>query len=451
MWKSNQLNQGDLYFTKERSWWTSALAGLLVLLILLFVGCENVLDRIIPERNGNNDAQIISLGTESTMSSLELAQSLVLAVKPYNTEAVYNSIPRLQIEGVDKTDFHQYIQALQHGLSGAITGIQPIVGQDKRAIIALLEAGNPRIVELAQASDFYLLTYGRDTSRSGGFVVAIQKRENGQAYLDPLWVKSIVSINNYMLLYFEAIESRNFASLDSLLRAGIKPRNELEEAALNARCQATLDFYHHKVRAQREQYDLLAIYPDYAQVEQYATTKDQKQKISRLVSFHEVNNQMVINDPVSVTLDNLDLTVKTEDGILFALDASRNNIMVTSVIFDRLLGTPLSHNNNTCYRTSAGKDVFTIEYPGIIISASGSCTDEHQRWSGKLTRAEIFYSNYELGSGLKPGMNINELYVHYPFARENNYLIQSQIDGKTYTLAIQVESDTISKLTITCE
>ncbi|MGI6090181.1 MAG: hypothetical protein ACOYEL_02155 [Saccharofermentanales bacterium] len=189
MWKSNQGNQRDLYFTKERSWWTSALAGLLVLLILLFVGCENVLEKIIPERNGNNDAQIISLGTESTMSSLELAQSLVLAVKPYNTEAVYNSIPRLQIEGVDKTDFHQYIQALQHGLSGAITGIQPIVGQDKRAIIALLEAGNPRILELAQASDFYLLTYGRDTSRSSGFVVAIQKRENGQAYL-VIWTRS---------------------------------------------------------------------------------------------------------------------------------------------------------------------------------------------------------------------------------------------------------------------
>ncbi|MDI9461731.1 MAG: hypothetical protein ACOX3P_02885 [Saccharofermentanales bacterium] len=448
MW---QFNQGDLYLTKRRSWWFSGLAGLLILLLLLFVGCDNILERIIPERAKNNDAQIISLGTESAMSSLELAQSLVLAVKPNNTEAVYNSIPRMQIEGVDKTDFHQYVQALHRGLSGTITGIQPLSGQDKRSIIALLEAGNPQVLALAKESDFYLLAYGHDTARSGGFVVAIQKRENGQAYLDPLWMKSIVSINNYMRLYFEAIESRNFASLDSLLRTGIKPRSELEEAALNARCQATLDFYHHMVRAQSDQYDLIAIYPGYAQVEQYAVTKAQHQKISRLVSFQEVNNKMVINDPVSVTLDRLDLTVKTEDGILFALDTGRNDIMVTSAIFDRLLGTPLAHDDNTCYRTSAGKNVFTIEYPGIIISAVGSCKDEHQTWSGRLTRAEIFYSNYELGSGLKPGLDINELYIRYPFARENNYLIQSQIEGKTYTLAVQVESGTISKLTITIE
>ena len=72
-----------------------------------------------------------------------------------------------------------------------------------------------------------------------------------------------------------------------------------------------------------------------------------------------------------------------------------------SEIFDRILALR-SHNDDSCFLTAEGQNIFTVEYPGIILTVLGECTDEHQKWSGVLTRAEISYSNFEMGSGLSP-------------------------------------------------
>ena len=160
---------------------------------------------------------------------------------------------------------------------------------------------------------------------------------------------------------------------------------------------------------------------------------------------------MQANDPVTETLDIEDLEVKANKETIIAFDEGAKALTVSSEIFDRILGTPLSHNDDSCFLTAEGQNIFTVEYPGIILTVLGECTDEHQKWSGILTRAEISYSNFEMGSGLSPGMHINELYLRYPFARENDYLLQKQLEDVTFTLAIQVETGYIAKLTLTSD
>mgnify|MGYP006887393240 CR=1 FL=1 len=448
---------------KKHRWWTSGLLIIIVIIILSIVGCDNVLAKLIPQEDSTPEGLTLSLVSERSMSSLELAHSLALAVRSNrSSEAVYSSIPRTQTDGLDQTSFFQFIQALKKGITSPITEIIAMDNDEKEVILTLLEGGNPAIYELAQRSDFYALHYENDSNDVGfdyendsndvGFVVAIQKDEDGVAYLDQDWTQGIISIDNYMMLYFEAINNNSFDALYALLESSVNPASEIEKEVLTARCQATLDYYHNEIRTQGDQLELQRIYPGYAEIEQYATlTSNLNQRIRRIIRFQERDNYLIATDPVTETLRVEDLSVIANGETLITLDEDLAALEVSSADFDKILGTPLSHGSDSCFRIAEGLDIFTVEYPGIIITVLGDCTDEHQNWSGVVTRAEISYSNFALGSGLSPGLHINELYLRYPFARENDYLLQRQIDDFTFTLAIQVEAGHIAKLTLTSD
>ncbi len=437
---------------RKRKWWTSVLVIIIAIIILSVVGCDNVLAKLIPQEASSPDGLTLSLVSERLMSSLELAHSLALAVSSdRSAESVYYSIPRMQTDGLDETAFYQYIQAVKRGIPGQITEITTLNSEKKEAILATLENGNTAIYELAQQSDFYALFY-ENNKNADGFIVAIQKDEDGTAYLDRDWAQGIISVDNNMMLYFEAIDNNSFDALYSLLSKGTNPASEIEEKVLTARCRATLDYYQDSIEAEKDNLALQSIYPGYAEVEQFASlTSNFGQKIRRVIRFLERSTYLLANDPVTETLDIEDLEVKANKETIITFDEGAKALTVSSEIFDRILGAPLSHNDDSCFLTAEGQNIFTVEYPGIILTVLGECTDEHQKWSGVLTRAEISYSNFEMGSGLSPGMHINELYLRYPFARENDYLLQKQLEDVTFTLAIQVETGYIAKLTLTSD
>ena len=134
-----------------------------------------------------------------------------------------------------------------------------------------------------------------------------------------------------------------------------------------------------------------------------------------------------------------------QDGIkLFRIGSEEQQ--TDSKKLEATLGMALQHNNKNC-RTVNGQANFNFRYRGITLSGQGTC-DEHEHWAGMIYSAGISYSDFALGSGLKVGMPVSELYLRYPFARESNYLIAGNIDGKNVSLAAQIEQGYITKLTI---
>ena len=449
---ANKTRDENVPLEGKHRWKTPVLVIIVVLIILSIVGCDNVLAKLIPQEDSSPDGLTLSLVSERSMSSLELAHSLALAVRSdRSAESVYFSIPKVQTDDLDDTAFFQFIQAIKRGISGQVTEIISINNEEKELILASLEGGNPSIYELAQQSDFYALV-DEDNSNNPGFIIAIQKDEDGSAYLDQDWILGIITLDNYMALYFEAIDDNNFNALHSLLAGGTNPASKIEEDVLIARCQTTLAYYQNSIEAEKDQIELKSIYPGYAEVEQFAAlTSNLNQRVRRTIRFKEQGNSLLAIDPVIETLSHQDLDVKVGGETIIAFDEDTEELRVSSETFDKILGTPLSHGNDTCFRTADGRNVFTVEYPGIILTVLGECTDGHQKWSGVLTRAEISYSNFEMGSGLSPGLHINELYLRYPFARENEYLLQRQFEEVTITLAVQVETGYITKLTLTSD
>lgn len=446
------ISSEKIQLDKMNRWWTSGILMFFVLLFLSIVGFNNILDKILPQKESLSDGLALSQINESSMSSLDLAHSLALAIRSdRNLEAVYQSISKSQAEDLDATYFYQYIQALKGGVFGPITNIVPLKESEKDKILDLLAAGKAESRKLAQNSDFYYLSYDKN-NRSSRFAIAIQKKESGQAYLDNAWIKDIIAMDNYIRLYFASINENNLSALHSLLKTAVLPANEIEEEVLSARCKTILDYYSQVFNIQREQYELNSLYPGFAEIGQYgALSSSPLQKISRTVRFQMQDNHLTINDPITETLLMEDLNLYHSGEKLLAFDDSSNEIRLSSKTFDRLLGSSLSHDDSSCYRTASGEDIFTVEYPGITLTARGSCENRHSNWRGSLIRAEISYSSFNLGSGINPGMHINEAYLRYPFARENNYLLKRQIEDTNFSLAIQVESGYIAKLTLTSD
>ena len=91
---------------------------------------------------------------------------------------------------------------------------------------------------------------------------------------------------------------------------------------------------------------------------------------------------------------------------------------------------------------------FRVIWPGLVVEAEGECDIDALSFHGSVHQLSVSYSNYRTKTGLKPGDSVYELYYRYPFVRENGYLLSFSDNGTAKTLAIQVESDYIARMTI---
>ena len=176
---------------------------------------------------------------------------------------------------------------------------------------------------------------------------------------------------------------------------------------------------------------------------------------SRTVSFRENNAVISVSERIPQVLDLIDTEIHHKGELSFRLESATHRL--TSAGSLSKLGIPLdirllSENDTEADTVTQGSQVnFRVIWPGIQIDAFGSFNTNTQDFDGVIKRIDLFYTDYETGSGLSVGEPINLLYIKYPFARENDYLIRGESNGVDLTLAVQVESDYIARLTILSE
>lgn len=428
---------------------TKKIVSTLLLVLLLFLtACNGTYYSDGSWFRVHRDApHVVKPETPGKMTSQELIQTLILAVNDQTpVGSAFESIPLRQRETVTLSAFTKYVSLIRRGVMQPITSFSVVSQETRDALTEQISAQSDASAELAAISQFYHLTFLDETRREASFIVAIQVDADGLPYMSGEWISTTLRLYDFLELYFSAIGTGDVLALKALLQQGEASTPTVTmDKALENKSQETINFYFRRVITAAIDYKLISLIPGYASVEHYASISlGSGRRENRVVTFTDVNGQILVSDKVPSELKSEDLDVY-QDGIkLFRIGSEEQQ--TDSKKLEATLGMALQHNNKNC-RTVNGQANFNFRYRGITLSGQGTC-DEHEHWAGMIYSAGISYSDFALGSGLKVGMPVSELYLRYPFARESNYLIAGNIDGKNVSLAAQIEQGYITKLTI---
>lgn len=390
---------------------------------------------------------VVKPETPGRMTAQELIQTLILAVNDQTAiGSAHESIPARQREGVTLSAFTKYVNLIRRAILEPVTSFSVVNEETVKSLVEQTSNASEAIASLATASQFYHLTYLDETRREASFITALQLDPEGVPYLSGEWMSTTLRLYDFVELYFSAIATGDVLALKALLQQGeVTSPTVTMDLALAEKSQATIDFYARRVITAAGDYNLISLVPGFASVEHYASTSlGSARRENRVVTFSDINGHIHISDRVPSELKSKDLDVYLEDELLFRL--GDEDKQADSETLEAKLGMALQHNSQNC-RQMNGQANFNFRYRGITLSGQGSC-DQHESWQGIIYGAGLFYSDFALGSGLKVGMPVSELYVRYPFARESNYLIAGQIDDKNVSLAVQIEQGYITKLTL---
>lgn len=385
------------------------------------------------------------------MTAQELLQTITLAVNDRTTiDAAFESIPQRQRQDITLSQFSKYITLIRRAVNGSIHSIGAI-DQDAHATL-LEQAANhsTTMAELASSTQFHYLVY-RDatTNRDVNFAVALQLTQVDDVslpYFSAEWMTAMLELYDFIELYTSAIESNNVLGLKALLTIGETiVISDIMDEALENKSRESIAFYQRNVISSATDYRLNQLLPGSASISHEARVdQETNRRETRTVSFIDRSGQITVVDKIPNTLSPADLDVYTEGVLLFRL-ADKESPAYSAVFAERV-GIPLQHSDENC-TIENGVARFMLRYPGITINGVGAC-DGHENWQGTIGQASLAYSRFYLGSGLKVGQPVSELYVRYPFARENNYLITGEVNGVAITLACQVEQGYITKITL---
>ena len=401
----------------------------------------------VRQRLADADLRTITPERAGQMSEIELVQTMIRAIESdKNVDDAYLSIPEKQRPDISNELFHRYVRTLRRAVLAKVTGFAEVAPEESAALRKTIARNLPEWSETAgkPASTGYSTESGQTDDR---FALAIQHVQTDAAVVFRL-AKSSSDLADFAYLYFNALEVHDLQALAYLLAMGEKePASSSTLNVLMTKARALDDFYTNNIHARTSEYRMLDLLPGTIVYEQSGIiNRDGTTQSSRNVTFNQQGGRYVVNDIVLDVLNLDDAIIYSDDReliIVGGLSAPETN---SSYWLGKTLGTPLSVQPTQSRAASGSEDVrFTVAYPGLTLNASGRYYDD-KSWTGSIYYTEISDERYVLGSGLKVGMSVIELYERYPFARESGFVLSHKTPWGTVTLTVQVENGTIIKL-----
>lgn len=436
--------------SRQRSFPTRVLAGLLAcVFILLLTGCRAPDDPglFTPSRD---DTLYVEPENGDYLNEVEFLRMIVLAMQNEDhINTLWNHIPPRQRSEISLSQFVQYIRFLNRALQGPVASFERAPAEVQETVKRRVMRDIPP--EIQADGGYWLLQTDDPEAEITEFGLFLTCDEHGMPYFSSVWIDKIAYLYDYVRLYFDAIERQNDEAMLSLRRQG-KPPEQARDAVERERTARLMDFYNMLGRNVVRHYHFVELLPGQAVIEQTNLPRIAGIDNSRRrVVFRETDGQVEIVERLPETLDAKDRIVMRDDRLLFRL--MDRDTAVTSDDLIEALGIPLNFEAIPLSESGEepapdGTGYFRLTWPGLILEAHGNYNIEEVRFSGYVTRADLYYSELETASGLCVGAPVDTLYLHYPFARENEYLISSLHSKDKITMAVRIEAGHITRLSL---
>lgn len=376
----------------------------------------------------------------------EWVRMLTLAINNSDKrDMIWQAIPTSQRSEISQADFIRYVSFLASCLPGNITSFMAASPQESEEIQNHAAKADKQLVPRPDQAAIWWIRARTSDLRELKFAVPLTLDQEGIPYFSKSWLQKQASLYDYVVLYLEALALQSKPALVALLSHNQVIRNPAQEKAIDRRAHDLLDFYQKQVSSVKNSYRCVEMMPGYAAIEEQTNPTDSGASRSRRVVFTEADGVVRAEERIPQELAIEDTSLVLDDKSLFtpSLDGA---VLISSKSTLGLLGIPLSLE--AIEDETAREDDFRVTWPGLLVEAVGQWDRETMTFEGRVRQLSISYSRFETGSGLKPGDSIYELYLRYPFARESGYQISLSEGGRRKTLAVQVESDAIARLTL---
>lgn len=357
---------------------------------------------------------------------------------------IWEAIPSGQRAEISQAEFFRYVSFLAECLPGTISTFYRASQEESEMMRGYAAKLEKQLTPKPGDASIWWIKARTSDLRELKFAIPVTLDEAGIPYFSKSWLQKQAVLYDYIVLYLDAIASGSQEALTALLGYNTEIRTETQRAAILRRTGDLLLYYRDQVATGKGSYRCIEMMPGRAVFEQQTLPAESGVNRIRTVVFTESDGRFRADEKIPQTLSPDDALLLLEGEELF--DQTGVDIQIESEAILARLGIPL--NLETTDKEIGEGASFRVTWPGLIVEASGSCQPESLTFEGKLHQVFFSYSRFGTGSGLRPGLSVHELYLRYPFVRENGYMIQLQEEGALTTLAFQVESDTIARMTL---
>jgi len=420
----------------------------LVLSISLFlVSCDIMETESTPSETNAVVNLVIKAEDDHFFREDEWIRMLTLAISNLDDRStLWSSIPTAQRSEITLSDFIMYTDFLSASIHGAVKSYSRATEDETETILGHVIKTDPALNPSALDASVWWLHSETTDRHVFRFAIPVTLNEQGIPYFSKSWLQKQSMLYQYIVLYLEAVEMRNEPALKSLIRQNSSIKSTSHDESLNRRVSSLIELYPRYVISGKGSYRIIEMVPGFAAVEQQGLPPNGQTQLNRTVTFVESEGVIAVNEKFPQWLAPEDAILYHDDRPLFG--SGQTNPRIESEREIPILGVPL----DLVVLDDSDKDarLFRVVWPGLTVEAVGTCDVASLTFSGKVRQVSATYTQFRTGSGLKPGASIHELYKRYPFIREQGYIIsRGEIVKKT--LSVQVETDFITRLTITIE
>ncbi len=357
---------------------------------------------------------------------------------------IWEAIPASQRGEISQTEFFRYISFLAECLPGSISSFYRATDEESELMRSYAAKSEKQLTPKPSDASIWWIKARTSDLREIKFAIPVTLDEAGVPYLSKTWLQKQALLYDYVVLYLDALTTGSQQALTALLLHNTEIRTETQRLAIDRRAKDLLAYYRDQVVSGKGGYRCVEMIPGRTVFEEQLLSTDTGTAKTRNVVFTETDGKFRADEKIPQVLNPDDSILYCKGEPLFVQTGLEAQIKSERML--ELLGIPLSLEILGTESTDSA--LFRVTWPGLIVEAFGTCDPSSLTFEGTVHQVFLSYSLFETGSGLRPGDSVHELYLRYPFVRENGYLIQLQEGGAVTTLAVQLESDYIARITL---
>ena len=364
-------------------------------------------------------------------------------------ENYYRKIPEDQRIGVTFSEYCEYISILQKMMprGGRITAFDIVEGVEKQALLSeMLDTDSEEYMNMIESCvPVRVETTGvRASGRPLYFY--LQKRDDGEVYLNREWIMSCLNLYAFSVHYFEAYTNQNLTDVESLLPyTEVKEPIPSSEEILVAKAQEMIRFYSVNVtKSNLSDYEMISIDASNLVYLQNDVLDTHLHANTRKVHFKSNSKEEItVLDPITSELKTVDLYLyyNGRRTVKIGEHAAASQL-------ENMFGKPISIscgpvlNGGSAEKNKAdGYRNILIRYHGFVITVYGHYYGEDD-WEGTYVRFRIWDTEKaSIGNEISVDKTSWDVLKRYPFADETDYVLDITMDGDAYVLNVELDRE----------
>ena len=164
------------------------------------------------------------------------------------------------------------------------------------------------------------------------FAVPVTLDDNGIPHFSITWLHKQAALNDYIVLYLNALELRSENALKPLLSQGVQIRSRAQQVAIDRRVSALTAYYRNHINLGKGRYRCVVMMPGHAVIEEQLLSADPGTEKTRSVVFTETEGLFRVEEKIAQSLT-------LPDGVFFFNNQSlfSSNLKDAVITSDKVL------------------------------------------------------------------------------------------------------------------